>query len=91
MAWIKTIPYDEADEKLKQILDETRQSYPKEYAAGNPPSIPIDESIGYVILNFITVFSAVSTCVKCKQCGNDVQFQRASERGLGFKIAVQQS
>jgi hypothetical protein len=45
MTWIKTIPYDEADEKLKRILDETRRSYPKEYAAGNPPSIPVDESI----------------------------------------------
>jgi hypothetical protein len=45
MAWIKTISFDEADEKLKRILEETRKSYPKEYASGNPPSIPIDESI----------------------------------------------
>jgi hypothetical protein len=45
MAWIKTIPFEEADEKLKRILEETRSSYPKEYASGNPPAIPIDESI----------------------------------------------
>ena len=45
MTWIKTIPFEEADEKLKQILEETRRSYPKEYGSGNPPSIPLDESI----------------------------------------------
>ena len=45
MAWIKTIPFDEADEDLKRILQETRSSYPKEYASGNPPTIPIDESV----------------------------------------------
>jgi hypothetical protein len=45
MAWIKTIPLDEADEKLKDILNKTRMSYPKEYGSPNPPSIPVDESI----------------------------------------------
>ena len=45
MAWIKTIPFDEADDELKEILTKTRMSYPKEYAAGNPPTIPLDESI----------------------------------------------
>jgi hypothetical protein len=45
MAWIKTIPFEEADEKLKKILMETRMSYPKEYDSPNPPTIPLDESI----------------------------------------------
>ena len=45
MAWIKTIPFDEADEKLKTILTETRMSYPKEYGSPNPPTLPFDESI----------------------------------------------
>jgi hypothetical protein len=45
MAWIKTIPFEEADEKLKHILKETRGSYPKEYASPNPSTISIDESI----------------------------------------------
>jgi len=45
MAWIKTIPLDEADEKLKDILNKTRMSYPKEYGSPNPPSIPVNESI----------------------------------------------
>ena len=32
MAWIKTIPYEEADDKLRSAMDEQRSLYPKEYA-----------------------------------------------------------
>jgi hypothetical protein len=45
MVWIKTIPFDQADEKLKKILMDTRMTNPKEYGSGNPPTIPVDESI----------------------------------------------
>jgi len=49
--------------------------------------VPEESSIGYRILNFFTVFSALSECVKCKTCG-DVKFAAESIRGLGFKILV---
>jgi hypothetical protein len=45
MAWIKTIPFEEADEKLQKILLETRSSYPQEYAAPAPNASTINESI----------------------------------------------
>ena len=45
MAWIKTIPFDEADEKLQKILLETRGSYPSEYGAPAPQASAINESI----------------------------------------------
>ena len=45
MAWIKTIPFEEADEKLQNILLETRMSYPPEYAAPAPKASAINESI----------------------------------------------
>lgn len=45
MAWIKTIPFDEADEKLQKILIETRKNYPEEYAAPAPNASNKDESI----------------------------------------------
>lgn len=41
MAWIKTIPFAEADEKLQKILMETRMNYPQEYAA------PMSEEAGH--------------------------------------------
>jgi len=45
MAWIKTIPFDEADEKLQKILMETRVNYPEEYATPAPKASPAGESI----------------------------------------------
>lgn len=50
--------------------------------------VSIDSSFGYRILNFVTVFSAISTVVKCKTCHGDVSFEEASIRGLGFKLMV---
>ena len=32
MTWIKTIPYEEASEKLRQAIDGERALYPSEYA-----------------------------------------------------------
>lgn len=51
-------------------------------------SVPRDPSIEYRILNFITVFAAISEYVKCKTFDGNVKFQTASERGLGFKIVL---
>ena len=31
MAWIKTVPFTQADETLRQALDAQRRLYPKEY------------------------------------------------------------
>ncbi len=47
MAWIKTIKFDEADEKLRETLIRTRTSYPPEYASpvSDDPSSPINESV----------------------------------------------
>ena len=45
MAWIKTIPFEEADEKLQKILMETRANYPQEYATPAPNASSINESI----------------------------------------------
>ena len=45
MAWIKTIQFDEADDKLKEILIKTRESYPKEYDTPISPDSPLNESV----------------------------------------------
>ncbi|HEX8188290.1 MAG TPA: hypothetical protein VF586_08065 [Pyrinomonadaceae bacterium] len=47
MAWIKTVPFDEADEKLRRALDAQRGLYPAEYAAPVHPT-PDGESSGIV-------------------------------------------
>jgi hypothetical protein len=45
MAWIKTIPLDEADEKLKELLMKQRELYPLEYATSTAEQTGTEESI----------------------------------------------
>ncbi|HKQ74336.1 MAG TPA: hypothetical protein VJ810_11650 [Blastocatellia bacterium] len=42
MTWIRTIPMEEADEKLRRLMEAQRAIYPKEYAT---PGRPGGESI----------------------------------------------
>ena len=45
MAWIKTIPFGEADENLQKLLTDLRQTYPSEYAASTASVTGTEESI----------------------------------------------
>ena len=45
MAWIKTVPFSEADEKLRNVLENQRSMYPIEYNLPAPGAISSDESI----------------------------------------------
>lgn len=45
MAWIKTIKYADADERLQEILMKTRTSYPAEYNAPVESASAVNESI----------------------------------------------
>lgn len=45
MAWIKTIPFEEADAQLQKMLLELRASYPSEYAEPAPKASVSGESV----------------------------------------------
>ena len=45
MAWIKTIKFEEADEKLQKYMMEMRQTLPQEYATPVDSASSINESI----------------------------------------------
>ena len=47
MTWIKTVPFEEADEKLKHAMEAQRELYPIEYAEPVHPT-PDGESSGIV-------------------------------------------
>ena len=47
MTWIKTVPFDEADEKLRGAMESQRGLYPEEYATPVHPT-PDGESSGIV-------------------------------------------
>jgi len=50
--------------------------------------INVDATFGYRVINFVTVFAAISEFLVCKECKSPIKFQEASIRGLGFKIAI---
>ncbi|XP_066599703.1 uncharacterized protein [Prorops nasuta] len=50
--------------------------------------VPIASSFAYCILEFASVFSAISANVICKECKNEVFFTQSNLRGLGFKIIL---
>ena len=60
----------------------------KKLKSSTMQDVLIDDKINYRILDFFAVFSVISQYVKCKTCGNDIKFNEAAIRGLGFKIEV---
>jgi hypothetical protein len=45
MAWIKTVPFTEADERLQKMLMDLRGLYPREYETPTTEQTGTDESI----------------------------------------------
>lgn len=60
----------------------------KKLSSGQTVDVEMSTIFGYRILNFVTVFSTISSVVKCKNCGGDVKFRETSIRGLGFKLLI---
>lgn len=51
-------------------------------------NVEVDPTFGYHLVNFVTVFTAISNVVVCKVCHSEVKFTESSKRGLRFKIVV---
>lgn len=51
-------------------------------------NIIIENSYGYCILEFFSVFSALSSVIVCATCKKSIKFSRTAPRGVGFKITL---
>jgi alkylhydroperoxidase family enzyme len=63
MTWIKTVPFEEADERLRRAMEAQRELYPAEYATPVHPT-PDGESSGIVASHSLipdALFHAFST------------------------------
>lgn len=49
--------------------------------------VSIDYTSYYVVVLF-SIFTTLSTYLKCKTCNGDVEFTQSDMRGLGFKLNV---
>jgi hypothetical protein len=56
MAWIKTIPFSEADEKLRHALEAQRERYPIEYFT---PVQPTDEGTPGIVASHTLIPDAL--------------------------------
>lgn len=54
----------------------------------DPNEFEVEQGFRYRILNFLTVFTAISQAVVCKKCKSDITFTESGMRGLGFKIVI---
>lgn len=50
--------------------------------------IPIHQEHCYRIIDFVTVFTVISSLVLCKNCKQQVSFTQSQNRGVGFKILL---
>ncbi|XP_046751639.1 uncharacterized protein LOC124414663 [Diprion similis] len=50
--------------------------------------VTVEQTVLYCILNFVSVFSTISSAVICKECKSTVTFHQRDIRGLGFKISM---
>lgn len=48
----------------------------------------IDVGHNNAIINFLTVFTFLSQCLKCKKCDGNVTFSHTCDRGLGFNLII---
>lgn len=72
---------------LENDLDYTSASAKKLLGSMNL-EVPVASNFAYCILEFASVFSAISANVICKECKSDVTFSQTILRGLGFKILM---
>lgn len=61
----------------------------KKLETSNDEEIPMTPGHRYRIIEFLSVFTAISQLVICRKCQGEVQFCEDTQRGLGFKISVQ--
>jgi len=69
-------------------VDANTSTSAKKLKSGASFDFEVNASFGYRLINFISVFSAISEVVKCKKCGDDINFTETSLRGLGFKLKI---
>lgn len=60
----------------------------KKLKSSEDAEIEVDVSFSYRIINFLSVFSAISEVVKCKTCDGNIKFTEVSPRRLGFKLKL---
>ncbi|KYN01374.1 hypothetical protein ALC62_07834 [Cyphomyrmex costatus] len=68
--------------------DNSSSSSTKKLSTASSDDITINPLHYYRIIEFLSVFGALSNILICRSCRQKVNFQESTNRGLGFKIVV---
>lgn len=60
----------------------------KKLKTWNEINVPENVEKHYRIIDFVLVFSVISTLVKCTKCDGKIEFKTCKKEGLGFNIEV---
>ena len=74
--------------KKKPDETTTKSASAKKIRLSTSAKVPEDAEKHYRIVDFLLVFTTISTLVKCATCGEKVHFKSCDKQGLGFKIEV---
>lgn len=79
---------DKEGKKFEASTSHNESASGKKLNMRNIEDIKTNPLHGYRIIEFFTVFTALSELVKCSVCGQKINFSECGSRGLGFKIVV---
>lgn len=79
---------DKEGEKFEASTSLNDSASGKKLRARDSEDIITNPLHGYRIIEFFTVFTALSEIVKCSVCNQKIRFSECGSRGLGFKIVV---
>jgi hypothetical protein len=84
MTWIRTIPIEEADEKLRRVMEAQRAIYPKEYATpGSPGGDSVVASHTLMPDALYHIFSAFGAMM-----ASDLPLSRAQHEMIATMVSV---
>jgi len=80
------VPNLQGEEEEEEASCEASISAKKMRASST--DIIVNLSFCYRIIEFVSVFAAISDITVCRKCKHDLSFGQSGDRGLGFKISV---
>lgn len=72
----------------EEVPGDAGVSAPAKKLKASVSDIVVNLSFCYRIIEFVSVFSAISDIVICRRCKQKLSFGQSGERGLGFKISI---
>lgn len=72
----------------ENVYDDAEESISAKKLKVSSTDVIVNLSFCYRIIEFVSVFAAISDLAVCRKCKRDLSFGQSGDRGLGFKIVM---